>query len=167
MGGVTHWSEHLLREAGVTCKMNRDGQGRKVQKLEVSSEHTFWMIPKHFVATKIYDMLILNLRSSITAYNLNSDTNYSKRPFLIVILVFYQATNISLIQNKSYQQMDEKNENGINKVLRKWKIMVNVRWDIWENINTLVSTVHSLMIYTYIHRLEINFFRAKYFVVRT
>ena len=77
------------------------------------------MIPKHFVATKIYDMLILNLRSSITAYNLNSDTNYSKRPFLIVILVFYQATNISLIQNKSYQQMDEKNENGINKVLRK------------------------------------------------
>ena len=26
---------------GVTCKMNRDEQGREVQKLEVSSEHTF------------------------------------------------------------------------------------------------------------------------------
>ena len=45
--------------------------------------------------------------------------NYSQWPFLRVILVFYQATNISLIQNKSYQESAEKNESGINKVLRK------------------------------------------------
>ena len=41
---------------------------------------------------------------------------------LRIILNFYQATNISLIQNKSYQQRAEKNESGINKVLRNWKI---------------------------------------------
>ena len=42
------------------------------------------------------------------------------------------------------------------------KIMVNTR----DSINTLVSWVHSLMLLTYIRRLEIYiFFRAKYSVV--
>ena len=40
-------------------------------------------------------------------------------PFLRIILNFYQAKNIYLIQNKSYQKSAAKNEVGINKVLRK------------------------------------------------
>ena len=48
-----------------------------------------------------------------------SDTNYSQWPFLIIILSFYEATNISLTQNESYQQSAEKDEIGINKVLIK------------------------------------------------
>ena len=84
--------------------------------------------------------------------------------FLRIILNFYQGNHIALIQNESYQQSPEKNESSINKVLREWKKMVSTR----DSINTLVSRVHSLMLQTYIYRLEINNFRAlltKYFVV--
>ena len=41
-----------------------------------------------------------------------------------IIFNFYQATNVSLIQNESYQQSFEKDE-----------LMVNTR----DNINTLIS----------------------------
>ena len=68
-----------------------------------------------------------------------SDTNYSQWPFLIIILSFYEATNISLTQNESYQQSAEKDEIGINKVLIKWKIILSKG----NNINTLVAWVHS------------------------
>ena len=40
--------------------MNRDKQGGGGQKFEVLSEHTFWMTPKFFPATKIY-ILTFNL----------------------------------------------------------------------------------------------------------
>ena len=33
---------------GGTCKINREEKGGGGQKLEVSSEHTFWMTPKPF-----------------------------------------------------------------------------------------------------------------------
>ena len=39
-----------------------------------------------------------------------------------MVLNFYQVTNIYLIQNKSYQQSAEKNDSGVNKVLRNLKI---------------------------------------------
>ena len=125
----------MFRGRIVTCKMNGDRQGG--QKLEVSSKHTSWMTPKSSAATKIYDMLIFNLTCSLSAYNLNSDTNNLHWPFLRIILNFCQANNTFFIQTESYQQSAEKNGSGIKKVLRKWKIMVNTR----GNINTLVSRV--------------------------
>ena len=77
------------------------------------------MTPKSFAATKIYDMLIFNLTCSLSAYNLNSDTNNSHWPFLRIILNFCQANNTFFIQTESYQQSAEKNGSGIKKVLRK------------------------------------------------
>ena len=67
-------------------------KGEGVEKLEVSSEHTFGMIQSLFA--KIYDMLIFN-HIPLSTYNLDSDTNYSQWPFLRIILNFYQGTHIS------------------------------------------------------------------------
>ena len=86
-------------------------------------------------------MLICNLAIPLSAYNPNSDTNYSKWPFLWIVLNFYQAAHISLIQNESYQQGPEKNESGLNKVLRKWKIMMNTT----GTIKTLKSSFTNAM----------------------
>ena len=56
-------------------------------------------------------MLIFSLTHSLISLKSNSDTNYLQWPFLKIILNFYQETHVSVIQNKSYQQSPEKNEN--------------------------------------------------------
>ena len=56
-------------------------------------------------------MLIFSLTHSLISLKSNSDTNYLQWPFLKIILNFYQETHVSVIQNKSYQQRPEKNEN--------------------------------------------------------
>ena len=131
----------LRGERESTCKMNRDKQGGSGSKIRSLSEHSFRM--SFFVATKIYDMLIFNLTNSLIRYNLSSDTNYTEWPFLRIILNFYKATHTSLIQSESYQQSPEKNDSGINKVLMKWKSMVNTR----DNINTWVHSLCYKLIY--------------------
>ena len=66
--------------------MNKMGEAN--QKLEVSGEHAFWMTP----------MSLLQLR-----FDSNFDTNYSQWPPLKIILNFYEATRIFLIQNESWE----------------------------------------------------------------
>ena len=131
-----------------TYKMNRDRQGWGSRSKIRSFEWTYFLNdPKVFAATKIY-MLIFNLIPILIAIT------YNGLPYELFWIFMKQPIYFS--SKMRVEKSPEKNNNGIKKVLRKWKIMVTT----WDQINTLIFWVHSLMLWTYIHRLEINIFRV-------
>ena len=64
--------------------------------MHIFYEHTHTHNTHRHTHTYIYVYIYIYI------YNLNSHTSYSQWPFLRIILDFYQATHISLIQNDSY-----------------------------------------------------------------
>ena len=81
-----------------TYKMNRDEQGGGNISEIRSFEWTYFLNdPKVFAATKIYDMLIFNLIPILSQW-----------PPLGIILNFYEATRIFLIQNESWEKSRER-----------------------------------------------------------